>query len=274
MVEEGMKWNQVSLSNKDAQFLETRKFQIAEIARIFRVPPHMIQDLDKATFSNIEHQGIDFVVHTIRPWLVRYEKAIKRDLIINHRKLFAEFLVDALLRGDFNSRMSGYAMAIQNEIFSRNEVREMENRNPVPGGDEFRNPITVPRGTEPTPDDEDDSTHARVLGAFAGDLARRIARREVTELQKRAKHALNDAEQFREWLAGFYRDHAAYIDTTIGPYCDAVYARAVDRIAFVEAVIQENLRLLLDHDPAQVVARWEGGELCERYTRKLKGLTQ
>jgi len=272
ILEEGMKWSQVSLSNRDAQFLETRKFQIAEIARIFRVPPHMIQDLDKATFSNIEHQGIDFVVHTIRPWLVRYEKAIKRDLIINHRKLFAEFLVDALLRGDFNSRMSGYAMAIQNEIFSRNEVREMENRNPVPGGDEFRNPITVPRGTEPTPEDEDDSTKARVLRAYIGEIARGTSRCEVEGLKKRVKHAKDDPQRFHEWVAEFYRDHAERIDRALQPLFDALHTRMSDRIALVEELMKGNIRALLDGDPVEVVARWEDGELCEHYIRTLRGL--
>jgi HK97 family phage portal protein len=274
ILEEGMKWSQVSLSNKDAQFLETRKFQIAEIARIFRVPPHMIQDLDKATFSNIEHQGIDFVVHTIRPWLVRFEKAIKRDLIINHRKLFAEFLVDALLRGDFNSRMSGYATAIQNEIFSRNEVREMENRNPVPGGDEFRNPITAPKApeTESTLDDENDSRASRVLHAFMADKARPMSRRIVTELRRRVKYAHENPEQFREWLAEFFKQQAEYIDRDIGPLCDALNVRSADRIALVEEIVTETIRELLDGDPVQVVADWENGALCERYTRKLKGL--
>ena len=274
ILEEGMKWNQVSLSNKDAQFLETRKFQIAEIARMFRMPPHMIQDLDKATFSNIEHQGIEFVVHTIRPWLVRIEKAIKRDLIVNHRKMFAEFLVDALLRGDFNSRMSGYATAIQNEIFSRNEVREMENRNPVSGGDEFRNPITAPRvpEQESTVDDEDDSQEARVLRAFTADIARRMSRREVEGLQRRVKHAKDDPDRFREWVGEFYKDQAAHIDRDVGPLCDALQAREIDRAAWVEEVTTENVRQLLDGDPAQVVAVWADGELCERYTQKLKGL--
>lgn len=275
ILEEGMKWSQVSLSNRDAQFLETRKFQIAEIARMFRVPPHMIQDLDKATFSNIEHQGIDFVVHTIRPWLVRIEKAIKRDLIINHRRQFAEFLVDALLRGDFASRMNGYAVAIQNEIFSRNEVREMENRNPVPGGDEFRNPITVPKGEsqpESTLDDEDDSRESRVLRAYQADIARRMARREVEGLQRRVKHAQDDPQRFREWTSDFYKDQAGHIDRDIGPLCDALQAREIDRIAWIEDVMTENVRELLDGDPAQVVAAWADGALCERYTRKLKGL--
>jgi hypothetical protein len=232
----------------------------------------MIQDLDKATFSNIEHQGIDFVVHTIRPWLVRYEKAIKRDLIINHRKLFAEFLVDALLRGDFNSRMSGYAMAIQNEIFSRNEVREMENRNPVPGGDEFRNPITVPRGMDSTPENENDSRAARLLGVCIREIARGMSRREVEALKKRVKHAQADDGRFRDWLGGFYNEQAERIDREIGPLCDALGIRQIDRIACVEEIVKENIRELLDGDAVQVVAQWESGALCERYTRKLKGL--
>lgn len=115
------------------QFLETRKFQVTEICRIFRVPPHMIGDLDRATFSNIEHQSIDFAVHTIRPWLVRIEQAMNRALFSDKEKgrFYVQFNLDGLMRGDYKSRMEGYAIARQNGWMSSNDIRELENMNPM-----------------------------------------------------------------------------------------------------------------------------------------------
>lgn len=137
ILEEGMSYKQIGIPPEDAQFLETRKFQTSEIARIYRVPPHMIGDLERATFSNIEHQSIEFVQHTIRPWLVRWEKSIKFKLLTpNERKrFFAEHLVDGLLRGDTKSRYDSYAVARQNGWMSANDIRKLENMNPIEGGD-------------------------------------------------------------------------------------------------------------------------------------------
>ena len=133
VLEEGMTFVPLSLPNNEAQFLETRKFQVAEICRIYRVPPHMIGDLDRATFSNIEHQSIDFAVHTIRPWLVRIEQSINRALFSEKEKgrFYVQFNMDGLMRGDYKSRMEGYAIARQNGWMSANDIRELENMNPM-----------------------------------------------------------------------------------------------------------------------------------------------
>ena len=127
-------WKPTSIPNDDAQFLETRKFQIADIARIFRVPPHMLGDLDKATFSNIEHQAIEFVSNTLRPWAMRWEQAINATLLDSSENLFVEHLFDGLLRGDTPTRYSAYAIALQNGWFNVDEVRSFENMNPLPNG--------------------------------------------------------------------------------------------------------------------------------------------
>ena len=139
VLERGLKWRQISMSSDDAQFLETRKFQRTEICSIFRVPPHMIGDLERATFSNIEHQSLEFVMHTLRPWLVRIEQSISRDLISADERgmIFAEFDVRGLLRGDIKSRYDAYNLAIRTGWMSRNEVRKLENLNPVDGLDEY-----------------------------------------------------------------------------------------------------------------------------------------
>lgn len=140
VLEEGMKYQPIGISPEQAQFLETRKFQINEIARIFRVPPHMVGDLEKSSFSNIEQQSLEFVKYTLDPWVIRWEQAISRALLRpDEKKLyFAKFNVDGLLRGDYVSRMNGYATARQNGWMSANDIRELENLDRIPpelGGD-------------------------------------------------------------------------------------------------------------------------------------------
>ena len=140
VLEEGMKYTPISISPEQAQFLETRKFQINEIARIFRVPPHMVGDLEKSSFSNIEQQSLEFVKYTLDPWVARWEQAIVRSLFSTDEKTqyFVKFNVDGLLRGDYQSRMNGYAIGRQNGWMSANDIRELENLDRIPeeeGGD-------------------------------------------------------------------------------------------------------------------------------------------
>ena len=142
VLEEGMHFNAISINPHEAQFLETRKFQVNEICRIFRVPPHMIADLEKSSFNNIEQQSLDFVTNTIRPWLVRIEQSIFQQLFTEEeqQEYFVKFNVDGLLRGDFQSRMRGYSIGIQNGFMSPNDVRELEDMNLIPeelGGNRY-----------------------------------------------------------------------------------------------------------------------------------------
>ena len=134
ILEEGLKYQPIGISPNEAQFLETRKFQIDEIARIFRVPPHMVGDLDKSSFSNIEQQSLEFVKYTLDPWVTRWEQAIHRSLLLESEKkeYFAKFNVDGLLRGDYQSRMNGYSVGIQNGFLSPNDIRSLENMDLIP----------------------------------------------------------------------------------------------------------------------------------------------
>ncbi len=140
VLEEGMKYTPIGISPEQAQFLETRKFQINEIARIFRVPPHMVGDLEKSSFSNIEQQSLEFVKYTLNPWVVRWEQSLTRALFTQAEKVryFVKFNLEGLLRGDYESRMNGYATARQNGWMSANDIRELENLDRIPteeGGD-------------------------------------------------------------------------------------------------------------------------------------------
>lgn len=145
VLEEGMKWEKISMTAEDAQFLQSRQYQRSDIAGFFRVPAHMINDLEHATFSNIEHMSIQFVQHALMPWLVNIEQALQRDLLKEAEKLdhYFKFSVDGLLRGDSVSRSQSYQTSIMGGWMSPNEVRELEDRNPYEGGDDFRLPLNM-----------------------------------------------------------------------------------------------------------------------------------
>ncbi len=168
VLEEGMKYTPIAISPEQAQFLETRKFQINEIARIFRIPPHMVGDLEKSSFSNIEQQSLEFVKYTLDPWLVRWEQSIFRTLFTESEKkqYFTKFNVEGLLRGDYATRMTGYATARQNGWMSANDIRELENLDRIPaedGGDLYlingnmckMGDAGIFAGTTPTPTKEE-----------------------------------------------------------------------------------------------------------------------
>jgi len=153
VLEEGIEWQSMGMPLQDAQFVEQRRFSIEEIARIFRVPLHLMGDLQRATYSNIEHQSIEFVVHTIRPWCVRLEQAYATLLYPSERQaLYVEHSVDALLRGDIKSRYDAYAVARQWGWLSVNEIRALENLNSVGvDGDSLIQPLNFGPMAGPVP---------------------------------------------------------------------------------------------------------------------------
>lgn len=134
VLEEGMKYEAISMPNNEAQFLETRKFQVSEICRIYRVPPHMVGDLEHATYSNIEHQSIGFAQYTIAPWCARIEQASNRSVLRyeDRKRYYSHFNLDGLMRGDYKSRMEGYAIARNNGWMSTNDIRSREDMTLVP----------------------------------------------------------------------------------------------------------------------------------------------
>ena len=140
VLEEGMSYKPISLPPEDSQFLSTREFGVEEICRIFRVPPHMVQDLKRSTFNNIEHSSLDFVMHTLMPWLTRIEQAIIKDVLVEEEQdsYFPKFNVEGLLRGDYKSRMEGYNIARSGGWMTANDIRRLEDLDPIPeeeGGD-------------------------------------------------------------------------------------------------------------------------------------------
>lgn len=272
ILEEGMKIETIGMPPEDAQFLQTRKFQVNEIARLFRVPPHLLMDLERSTFSNIEHQGIEFVTHSLRPWLVNWEQEIYRSLLLERErvKYFAEHLVDGLLRGDISSRYQAYATARQNGWLSANDIRRIENMNPVSGGDAYLVPLNMveaggTRGESgevrvvPTPPSPPSLKGVGELAdaktgvkretmtrhklqqaevAVMSETAGRILRRERNDVSAQAKKLLGKRliREFELWVADFYDAHAAWSAEQMLPVMES-YARQV--AALVEDELDE-----------------------------------
>jgi HK97 family phage portal protein len=145
VLEDGMTYRQIGIPPEDSQFLETRKFQVTEIARWFRIPPHKLGDLERATFSNIEEQSMEYVRDTLRPWLVRIEQALQMQMLTEGMQdsFYFEHNTDALLRGDIESRYNAYAIGRQNGWLSANDIRKRENMNPIPDGDQYLLPLNM-----------------------------------------------------------------------------------------------------------------------------------
>lgn len=143
VLEEGMKWEQVSVDPRRAQLIELRKFTVTEVARWLRIPPHKIADLERATFANIEEQNIDYITDTLLPWIIRWEQEVSRKLL-KKPNLFAKFQTQALLRGDQASRSSYYKTMSSMGVLSVNEIREFEDLNPIgPEGDVHHIPLNM-----------------------------------------------------------------------------------------------------------------------------------
>jgi HK97 family phage portal protein len=214
----GAKFDPVSLSNQDAQFLETRKFQVSEIARMFRVPPHMIGDLERATFSNVEQQGIDFVVYTLRPWLRRWEDELNRKLLKGSGR-FIEFNVSSLLRGDTASRFSAYAVGRQNGWLSANDIRALENMNPIEGGDIYLTPMNMTPSdkVEDLVDSQIDSTSDDGSTKDSQDVARAFHNAMSTALERCRLKAIPSMKKEDFDIETFEGRHQKYVKKALEP---------------------------------------------------------
>jgi HK97 family phage portal protein len=209
ILEEGMTYKAGSMPLRDAQFIELKKFSVTDVARIFGIPPHKLGDLERATFSNIEESNLDYVISTLRRWLVRWEQECNRKLIapLEKKLQFTEHLVDGLLRGNIQSRYSAYSQGINNGFLSPNDIRGFENLDPIAGGDTYLvqgamvplarlddlvdaqvRPPPAPAPPEPDEDEEADEDDAeadedeearmvRVVGTIVEDLRAEVVRR-------------------------------------------------------------------------------------------------
>lgn len=233
VLEQGATWAaNDGLTPEKAQMLLSRKFTIAEIARWLGLPPHMLGDLDRATFSNIEHQFTEFVIMALGPWLSLWEFAINDQLILDPGQFFAEFVRDALQRGDLAARWTAYQVAITTGTYTRNEVRRLENKPKLPGLDKPLDPAhltgkpaaaapkrvaPVPAEDDPADEDPADDTAARlaVAEAIAVESASRLLRMEVHAIEKRAVKLAADPDAWAAWVAEFYAEHVARVSQAL-----------------------------------------------------------
>lgn len=299
ILEEGMKANQVGIPPENAQFLETRKFQVAEIARWYRMPLHKIAHLENATFSNIEHQSLEYVVDTLQPWLVRWEQAGYRDLLTPRERTmyFLEHLVAALLRGDIQSRYEAYAQGRQNGWLSANDIRRLENMNPVDGGDVYLVPLNMipadqvggmsanegqqreaPFSAElrSTQDAEKRARETRARNLARGRLrlansfrrvireaTGRVIRREIADTRRAINKFLGQrsVEDFSLWLQEFYEEHKGFWKRQLLPvllaYADQVGVSVADELGG-DAYGSEDIRAFIDQY-VQALADREAG---------------
>ena len=269
ILEEGMTFQAVGTPPEEAQFLESMKMNRAQIASIFRVPPHMIGDLERATFSNIEQQSIEFKTYTMEPWLVRWQQAINTRLMVEGERetYFAEFVTDALLRGDTASRYAAHAIARQNGWMSANDIREIENMNPIEGGDVYLIPLNMvpadaageqpaaqpdaaPEEDAAAPDEERailrngvevrkaeyDAAAARhrlqtVYLPLYEDVAGRVVRREANDIGNAARRLLGKGKraEFDEWLERFLVEDEAFVRRQYAPLMKS-YASQIEEL--------------------------------------------
>lgn len=222
VLEEGMDWIPVSMASDEAQFLETREFQVAEIARWFRVPLHMIGETSKTTSwgSGVEQLSIGFVIYTLLPWLKRWESAIRRDLVLAPDIYFVEHVVEGLLRGDSQSRYAAYATGRQWGWLSVNDIRRLENLNPVPGGDAYLQPLNMtPIGTQAAAAEPPARDQQQILGVhyqmMVEDAAARVVRKEVSAMRRIVQKTATSPDDRRSAIDAFYADHAPYVAASL-----------------------------------------------------------
>jgi len=221
ILEEGMKYHQVGVPPDNAQWLESQKFTVVEIARLLNLPPHMMKDLDRATFSNIEHQGIEYVTYTMNPQFTRWQQTCNRKLLLPGERstYFTEFLVLALLRGDSAARAAYYRERFYLGSLSPNDIRELENENPIddPKADDYyiqanMTPMSMAGQAQPgaaAAANSQDAVRAMLCGAV-----RRIAEREKQNI---LRHAKSNPEGLTVWLPEFYRDFRDFIVRQVEP---------------------------------------------------------
>ena len=233
----------LGMTLEDSQLLESRKFGAYEVCQFLGVPPHLIFLLDRATFSNIEHQSIEFSTIHLNPWLVRFEQAIQPQLDDGY---FSQFARDSIVRGDISSRYDAYSKGLQGRPFLLpNDVRRLESLPPVEGWDDPAEPLNMaPAGqtgrqgeqrpgqaAEPD-EDEEDEEQARDIRPLIEAAATRIVHREVIGLRQRANRASENRQLFNAWASEWYAKHVAFVQrelnelATVCPACGDLDATA------------------------------------------------
>ena len=240
ILEEGMEFTPYTINPEASQMVETRQFTVAEFCRWLRVPPHKVADLSNATFSNIEHQNIDYVQDGLLGWCERWEQALWWKLLTEKEKrggYYFEHIVEGLLRGDIKTRYEAYAQMWDRGVISINEIRAKENMNPVAGGDKHFIPLNYTT--------LDNASQLNEIDATIEDMAQRIASREIKELSNRVKYASEDIDRFKSWSDNFYDKHEKYI-------CEVISPLFTDTAFFIDTVTLRPF-LALSNNPEKIL---------------------
>jgi len=248
ILEDGMTWQSVGFSMQDAEFLGTMQHNVADICRFYRVPQHKVQELLRSTNNNISQQSVDYVVDSLVAWAVRWEQAIRRDLILNPARFFAEHNLEGLLRGDFKTRMEGYQIAVLTGWMTPEEVRIKENMNPEPDNGELLRPLNMttqqgaPQNTvgpqrqaaQLGDGGQPNATAMSYLQVLVRDGAARVVRKEVASLTALSKRT--SGEEWRAGVRDFYREHAEFVErilripaATAQRYCESRASKVLER---------------------------------------------
>jgi hypothetical protein len=256
ILEEGMEYQSIGMPNEDAQFLQTRTFQVNEIARWYGIPPHKLAEMEHSTYSNVEHMGIEYVQDALQPLATNFEQSVDAQLMTQREseRHFTRVVLDGLLRGDSASRHASYSSGLNHGYYSINDVRSLENLNPIDEGDNYRVPLfTAPVDSEaaegagsppvkqqrsmPAEQRAERSMNARRVAREDfmlpyTDAAARILRREANDVGNQAKKLLGkrNAGGMGEWLSDFYAGHEAFVAGQMRPLARS-YARPVARAA-------------------------------------------
>lgn len=272
LLEEGMKYTQAGIPPADAQYLEVRQFQIGEIARLYNVPLHLLQEHEKSTTwgSGIEQINLGFVVHTMRPWLVNWEQELRRRLFFDEPDMFAEFVVEGLLRGDTKNRYDAYATGRQWGWLSANDVRNLENMNPIDGGDVYLSPMNmVPvdqlgeeqiqsgdngnRSLSSGPVTRSALSRHRLERSYRRvfeDAAARVIRREKADVLRVAEKLLSErsSSAFRDWLEKFYGEHPEFVErhmrSSVYSLAESIRSELAGELDIDEELTAEDEKLL------------------------------
>jgi HK97 family phage portal protein len=262
----GLKWQAIGIPAKDAQLIESRKFSISDVARWFNIAPHLIADLEKATFSNIEHLGIEFVQLTLLRWMRRWELECAYKLLSKseRKEYFCEFMVSGLLRGDTQARYLAYGIGRDKGFLSINDIREMENMNPVENGDIYLEPLNMkPIGTQPVEPDEEDN-----FRKLFSETWRRITTKEVKAIRK----ALKSPDLFPDWLDEFYEKHNLHIIAVMSPVVRAFKGSESRIISMANKYTERNLDIIktafVSGTVETILKEMESSEQCELRTKE------
>jgi HK97 family phage portal protein len=286
ILEEGMTFKEIGIPPEDAQFLQTRLFQIREIARLYRIPPHMLADLEKSTYSNIEQQGLEFVTYTIMPWAVRWEQTVYKSLLTpaERKTYFAEYLLDGLLRGDLKTRYDAYHIARLDGWMNADDIREKENMNPLPEGQGqvYLIPLNMVAAGPAQPQPAQGRAIMMAAGAMRSlylDTMGRILRREKNDLSAAAKKylILGDSRRFLDWLDEFYKDHTDFIVRQFKPlaesHAEALLPREEGNAAFVRQFLDDYALRHVEisqKEVKEVVFGAKNGSVCTDLEAKLE----